>query len=358
MVDGAFDPLHEGHIGYFDAATRLGLPLLCNLSGDEYVTRKHRPLLAASARARVLDALEQIDSVHVSDRSTAEVLAELRPKYYVKGEDWRGKLPPEELEVCEREGIEIVFLDTVSNSSTALLRSYTGPSLDEQVSAFEEFVLQQGQGEVEEYNEHYFVSDWRAHGNAYTIESRREIEGRNPELIRDVFQASSVLDAGCGPGALMYLLDELGVKADGMDFSPDSKKLAQPEISERIIIGSITDAPIADDSYELVICREVFEHLTVLEVQQAVAELARVTSGYVYVTTRFHPAPETLFDVTTEFEADPTHITCMNINLLRLMFVLQGMRRRLDLEQRMDWLNKGRVLVYEKVQAVERYGSE
>ena len=66
------------------------------------------------------------------------------------------------------------------------------------------------------------------------------------------------------------------------------------------------------------------------------------------MTTRFHPNPTSLFDVTTEFDVDPTHITCMNKEMLRLMFVLQGFRRRPDLEARMDWLNKNRVLVYEK----------
>ncbi|MEY3358669.1 MAG: Cytidylyltransferase-like, partial [Actinomycetota bacterium] len=30
MVDGSFDPLHEGHIAYFSAAAELGWPLLCN----------------------------------------------------------------------------------------------------------------------------------------------------------------------------------------------------------------------------------------------------------------------------------------------------------------------------------------
>jgi hypothetical protein len=39
----------------------------------------------------------------------------------------------------------------------------------------------------------------------------------------------------------------------------------------------------------------------------------------------------------------------MNMEMTRLLFVLQGMRRREDLERKMDWMNKGRVLVYEKV---------
>ena len=34
MVDGGFDPLHEGHIAYFAAAAELGVPVLCNLASE------------------------------------------------------------------------------------------------------------------------------------------------------------------------------------------------------------------------------------------------------------------------------------------------------------------------------------
>ena len=44
----------------------------------------------------------------------------------------------------------------------------------------------------------------------------------------------------------------------------------------------------------------------------------------------------------------PSHITLLNKDLLRLMFVLEGCRSRPDLEQQMDWGGKGRVLVLEK----------
>ncbi|NBX51841.1 hypothetical protein EBT25_18345, partial [bacterium] len=30
MVDGSFDPLHEGHIEYFRLASELGFPVICN----------------------------------------------------------------------------------------------------------------------------------------------------------------------------------------------------------------------------------------------------------------------------------------------------------------------------------------
>jgi hypothetical protein len=36
-------------------------------------------------------------------------------------------------------------------------------------------------------------------------------------------------------------------------------------------------------------------------------------------------------------------------DFLRLLFVLEGFRRRTDLEERMGWGDKNRVLVYERV---------
>ena len=44
----------------------------------------------------------------------------------------------------------------------------------------------------------------------------------------------------------------------------------------------------------------------------------------------------------------PTHITLMTKPFLRMLFVLEGLRRRADLEERMDWAKKDRVLVYER----------
>ena len=69
---------------------------------------------------------------------------------------------------------------------------------------------------------------------------------------------------GCGPGALMFLLQEVGVTADGIDFSQTSKEIAPTEVADRIRIGSITEIDLPDNSYDLVICREVFEHMPVL----------------------------------------------------------------------------------------------
>lgn len=124
MVDGGFDPLHAGHVAYFRAARALGYPVLCNVSGDRYVRTKHEPLLPEHQRVVILDALRDIDYVHLSNDTTASVLRQLRPWGYVKGSDWRGRLPAEELKLCDELGIEVRYVDTVKDSSSRLLEAY------------------------------------------------------------------------------------------------------------------------------------------------------------------------------------------------------------------------------------------
>ena len=125
MVDGAFDPLHHGHIEYFRAAAALGVPVLCNVAADRYVRTKHRPLLSESQRAAIVDAIRYIDFVHIYQIDTDTVLRQLRPRYYVKGSDWRERgLPATQIAICHEHDIEIVYLDTVLASSSRLLKDY------------------------------------------------------------------------------------------------------------------------------------------------------------------------------------------------------------------------------------------
>jgi SAM-dependent methyltransferase len=220
------------------------------------------------------------------------------------------------------------------------------------ITEFEQRILQQQPTAAGHYDAEYFTGEWRAEGNSYNLETRRQIEAKNPQLIKDVFQPKKALDLGCGPGALMHLLWELGVDTEGIDFAESSTRLATPEMRDRITIGDVSDPTLKPaDAYDLVISREVLEHLTVLEVKRAVANMVRMTSKFIYVTTRFHPNPGNLLDFNTSDDLDPTHITLLNKDLLRLMFVLEGCRSRPDLEALMDWGNKGRVLVLEKLAA-------
>ena len=135
----------------------------------------------------------------------------------------------------------------------------------------------------------------------------------------------------------MLFLAELDIEVEGIDFSPASRALAPAEIRDRILIGAVDEQHVPERSFDLVICREVLEHLTVLQVRRTIEQLCRASARFVYATTRFHPDPAGLLDVTTDLETDPTHISLLTKDLVRCLFVLEGFRRRADLERRLDW---------------------
>ena len=128
MVDGSFDPLHDGHIAYFRGAAEFGIPVLCNVASDSWTVTKHQVLLSQVQRGAVIDAIRYISFVHLSSISTLEVLKLLKPRFYIKGNDWiaRGGVPQEEQEACKSLNIKVKYLDTVTNSSTRLLSDWSG----------------------------------------------------------------------------------------------------------------------------------------------------------------------------------------------------------------------------------------
>lgn len=136
MVDGSFDPLHEGHIAYFRGAAEFGFPVICNVAPDEWTVSKHIVLLNQPQRGIVIDAIRYISYVHLARTSTCNVLELLRPRMYVKGNDWlaRGGVPIDEQLLCQSLGIEIKYLDTVSNSSSQILAQWSGSQTTEQNS--------------------------------------------------------------------------------------------------------------------------------------------------------------------------------------------------------------------------------
>lgn len=287
-------------------------------------------LLPADQRAQILDSLDILTYVHVSERPTVEILQQLRPAYYVKGQDWVNRLPVEQGQVCDELGIRIRFTDTQQGSSTALLKQFQ-PDVD----AFEQLV----QGQTPAREPWMPVTD-------YSFEARKAIEGKHPELIRDVFQPQHVLDAGCGPGHLVRLLrGGLNVAATGFDVNPPvGDHFYQQDLCAE---GHPFNWDLPYFNYDLVVNRECLEHLTVLQIRRAVTNLCALSSRYVYLTTRFTQAKHFL-DFATSDDLDPTHISIMPQDWLRHLFVLEGFKRRADLEARMDWQQKGRVLVYER----------
>jgi cytidyltransferase-like protein len=59
IVTGGFDPLHSGHIAYFEAARALGDRLVVGINSDAWLTRKKgRPFMPASERRAIFDDVD------------------------------------------------------------------------------------------------------------------------------------------------------------------------------------------------------------------------------------------------------------------------------------------------------------
>jgi cytidyltransferase-like protein len=85
LVTGGFDPIHSGHLAYFQAAKKLGNKLIVGLNSDEWLTRKKgRPFMPMSERFALVSALSIVDEVVVyndDDNSSCDAIRLLKTRY-------------------------------------------------------------------------------------------------------------------------------------------------------------------------------------------------------------------------------------------------------------------------------------
>ena len=91
VVTGGFDPIHSGHIAYFEAAKRLGNKLVVGLNSDAWLSRKKgRPFMPFAERQCIIKNLSMVDMViefDDSDDTARDAIAKTRlhyPMNYVK----------------------------------------------------------------------------------------------------------------------------------------------------------------------------------------------------------------------------------------------------------------------------------
>jgi cytidyltransferase-like protein len=64
LVTGGFDPIHSGHISYFQAARNLGDKLIVGINSDEWLTRKKgQPFMTWIERCKIIKELKMVDFV-------------------------------------------------------------------------------------------------------------------------------------------------------------------------------------------------------------------------------------------------------------------------------------------------------
>ncbi|HUX07555.1 MAG TPA: adenylyltransferase/cytidyltransferase family protein [Acidobacteriota bacterium] len=126
LANGAFDPLHVGHVRYLKAAKECGDTLFVALNSDSSVRGLKgpgRPVITQDERAEILCALEPVGYVLIFDEPTVEqVIRALRPDFHCKGTDYTpGSVP--EAELVRSLGGEVRIVgDPKNHDSSAMIR--------------------------------------------------------------------------------------------------------------------------------------------------------------------------------------------------------------------------------------------
>jgi len=136
IVTGGFDPLHSGHIAYFNAAKQLGDKLIVGLNSDEWLARKKgRPFMPMDERFSIVSAVDVVDEVIVyndDDGSSSDAIRLVKLRYpdskiiFANGGDRTQENIPEMV----FDDVEFVFGvggDNKANSSSWILQEWKNP---------------------------------------------------------------------------------------------------------------------------------------------------------------------------------------------------------------------------------------
>ncbi len=136
LVTGGFDPLHSGHIAYFQAAKRLGDMLVVGVNSDSWLERKKgRAFMPSTERITIIQNLKMVDHCILfndDDGSAREAIRNVKMMYpnsqiiFANGGDRTEQNIPEMTET----DVEFVFGvggEDKQNSSSWILEEWKAP---------------------------------------------------------------------------------------------------------------------------------------------------------------------------------------------------------------------------------------
>jgi cytidyltransferase-like protein len=136
LVTGGFDPLHSGHIAYFEAARKLGDFLVVGINSDEWLTRKKgRPFMPVDERRAIIQNLKMVKhciEFKDDDNSSIDAIHKLKTIYpdadivFANGGDRTKDNIPEMV----FDDVEFVFGvggENKANSSSWILEEWKAP---------------------------------------------------------------------------------------------------------------------------------------------------------------------------------------------------------------------------------------
>jgi cytidyltransferase-like protein len=139
LVTGGFDPLHSGHIAYFNSARELGGKLIVGLNSDAWLQRKkNQAFMPWNERATVVAALHSVDRVinfNDDDNTAIDAIrktTELFPNHSVVfangGDRTEDNIP--EMVFSDIEFVFGVGGENKTNSSSWILQEWKAPKTE------------------------------------------------------------------------------------------------------------------------------------------------------------------------------------------------------------------------------------
>ena len=202
LVTGGFDPLHSGHIAYFESAKQLGDKLIVGCNSDAWLERKKgRAFMPITERTTIIQNLRMVDGVILfndDDGSSIEAVKNVQKLFpndqiiFANGGDRTAKNIPEM--ACK----DVIFKfgvggDDKRNSSSWILEEWKAPKTertwgyyrvlheDGQQVKVKELTVNPGQRlSMQRHTdraEHWFVSQGTATVNTLNTKSDVELLG-------------------------------------------------------------------------------------------------------------------------------------------------------------------------------------
>lgn len=133
------------------------------------------------------------------------------------------------------------------------------------------------------YEGYYYAHDC---GSPYRRDEGwlRFFGGIADRIVGDI-NPGSVLDAGCAMGFLVEALRGRGVEAFGVDISEYAISKVHADIEPYCWVGGVTDP--FPRRYDLIVCIEVFEHLTCDHAERAIENFGRHADDILFSSTPF-----------------------------------------------------------------------
>ncbi len=103
-------------------------------------------------------------------------------------------------------------------------------------------------------------------------------------------EVESILDVGCGEGFTLEKLyqNKVGKILEGIDYSSTAVKLGKKQNKKLVLKqGDIYELPYKANSFDIVLCMEVLEHLE--DPEKALKELKRVSKKYILLSVPNEP---------------------------------------------------------------------